>query len=85
MKKNISKELKGLKYVSEGDIEWYDDQSTRIEEIISELMPYDYPYKLEEHKEMLYELEELIEQQITDLESNLVELASTYEELCKVL
>lgn len=52
---NISKELKGLKYVSEGDIEWYDYQSTRIKEIVSELESYDYPYYLEEDKEMLDE------------------------------
>lgn len=82
---NISKELKGLKYVSEGDIEWYDSQSTRIKEIVSELESYDYPYYLEEDKEMLDELEELIEQQITDLESNLEKLMSTYEALKKVL
>ena len=85
MKKNIREELKVLKYVSKRDTKLYDYQSTRIKEIVSELESYDYPYYLEEDKEMLDELEELIEQQITDLESNLENLMSTYEALKKVL
>ena len=83
--KDISKELKGLKYVGEGDIKWYGYQSTRIKKIVSELESYDYPYYLEGKYEMLDELEELIEQQITDLESNLEKLMSTYEALKRVL
>ena len=83
--KDISKELKGLKYVSEGDIKWYGYQSTRIKKIVSELEPYDYPYYLEGKYEMLDELEGLIEQQITDLESNLEKLMSTYEALKRAL
>ena len=83
--KNISKELKGLKYVSKAEIEWYDYQSTRIKEIVSELESYDYPYYDEEDRAMLEELEELIDQQIMDLKSNLQELTSTYDTLKKVL
>ena len=83
---NISKELKGLKYVSERDIEWYDSESARIKEIVSELESYDY---LEEDNEMLEELleelEELIDHQIMGLETNLRQLTSTYRALQKVL
>ena len=81
---NISKELKGLKYVSERDIEWYDSESARIKEIVSELVEK-YKYYLEEDDEMLEELEELIDHQIMGLETNLRQLTSTYRALKKVL